>query len=105
MWGLRPRPSQHTICWSRSPSLLISSERRFSTSFGRLTQKMLHAENSSLYFFDTSKNDSEPAGRRCHQTIYDNANTTRSNQRRSTMQFMMLMIPAVYQGGKKVDPG
>ncbi len=21
------------------------------------------------------------------------------------MQFMMLMIPAVYQGGKKVDPG
>jgi hypothetical protein len=25
--------------------------------------------------------------------------------RRNTMQFMMLMIPAVYQGGKKVDPG
>ena len=27
------------------------------------------------------------------------------NQRRIYMQFMMLMIPAVYQGGKKVDPG
>jgi hypothetical protein len=24
--------------------------------------------------------------------------------RRNTMKFMMLMIPAVYQGGKKVDP-
>jgi len=27
------------------------------------------------------------------------------NFRRNDMKFMMLMIPAVYQGGKKVDPG
>src|SRR5204863_10198333 len=27
------------------------------------------------------------------------------NSRRKHMKFMMLMIPAVYKGGKKVDPG
>jgi hypothetical protein len=27
------------------------------------------------------------------------------NQRKNTMQFMMLMIPAVYQGGNKVETG
>src|ERR1044071_5025396 len=35
----------------------------------------------------------------------DKGCTTNETQRRDIMQFMMLMIPAVYHGGKKVDPG
>jgi hypothetical protein len=31
--------------------------------------------------------------------------TNRKTKEKKTMQFMMLMIPAVYRGGKKVDPG
>ena len=35
----------------------------------------------------------------------DETPSEKSSKPAAPMQFMMLMIPAVYQGGKKVDPG
>src|ERR1700679_49911 len=37
--------------------------------------------------------------------LIEQAIKTNKKQNKNTMKFMMLMIPAVYQGGKKVDPG
>ena len=35
----------------------------------------------------------------------DKTTSAKSPKSSAPQQFMMLMIPAVYQGGKKVDPG
>jgi hypothetical protein len=39
------------------------------------------------------------------ERLFDEQTIKTNKTKQNTMQFMMLMIPAVYQGGKKVDPG